>query len=169
MGVQRSCLWCPSPGVTAWLYAPYQFLMLRNVKIQAQQNYLPKPLPHAQASPQVRIKKRKSCPGLVPSHATIARHLNVVKIIFYCTFDKKKVKYVSDDGDLLKRTWHILNDIVLAWRRSVLAAPNDVHSGKFSVILWSFLQQLKANNLSIWLHFDNFATGFSWISSVGSS
>jgi len=36
-------LWCLGPGTTAWLYAPYQTLILRNVKIQAQQNYLPQP------------------------------------------------------------------------------------------------------------------------------
>jgi len=42
------------------------------------------------ASPQVRIKKRKNCPSLVPRHATIARHLNVVKIILHGTFDEKK-------------------------------------------------------------------------------
>jgi len=42
--------------------------MLRNAKIQTQQNYLPKPLPHAKAnatkaSPQVRLKKRKKLSG----------------------------------------------------------------------------------------------------------
>ena len=42
-------LWCLGPGATAWLYAPYQMLIMRNVKIQAQQNYLPQPLPHAKA------------------------------------------------------------------------------------------------------------------------
>jgi len=42
-------LWCRGPGATAWLYAPYLMLILRNVKIQAQQNYLPQPLPHAKA------------------------------------------------------------------------------------------------------------------------
>jgi len=44
---------------------------------------------------------------------------------------RKKVKHVSDSGALLKRTWHILNGIVLPWPRSVLTAPNDVHSEKF--------------------------------------
>ena len=42
-------LWCPGPGATAWLYTPYQILILRNVKKQAQQNYLPKPLPRTKA------------------------------------------------------------------------------------------------------------------------
>jgi len=55
----------------------------------------------------------------------------------------KKRKYVSDAGALLKRTWCILNGIVLGWRRSV----NDVHSDKFSALFRSFLQQLKAKNL----------------------
>jgi len=59
----------------------------------------------------------------------------------------KKGKYVSDAGALLKRTWCILNGIVLPWRRSVLAAPNDVQSDKFSIVFRSFLQQLKAKNL----------------------
>jgi len=54
---------------------------------------------------------------------------------------------MSDAGALLKRTWCILNGIVLPWRRSVLTAPNDVHSDKFSVLFLSFLQQLKAKNL----------------------
>jgi len=40
-----------------------------------------------------------------------------------------------------------LNSIVLSLRRSVLTAPNDVHSDKFSVLLRSFLQQSKAKNL----------------------
>ena len=34
-------------------------------------------------------------------------------------------------------------------RRSVVTAPNDVHSDKFSVLFRSFLQQLKAKNLSM--------------------
>jgi len=83
------------------------------------------------ASPQVRIKKRKNRPRLAPRYATIARHLNVVKIILHGTFDEKKVKYVSDAGALLKRTWCILNGIV---RRSVLTAPNAVYYDKFSVL-----------------------------------
>jgi len=68
------------------------------------------------ASPQVRLKKRKNYPILVPRYATIARHLNVVKIILHGTFDEKKVKYISDARALLKRTWRILNGIVLPWR-----------------------------------------------------
>jgi len=83
------------------------------------------------ASLQVRVKKRKNCPSLVPRYATIARHLNVVKMILHGTFDEKKVKYVSYAGALLKRTCCILNGIVLPWRQSVLTAPNDVHSDKF--------------------------------------
>jgi len=90
------------------------------------------------ASPQVRIKKRKNGPSLVPRYATIARHLNVVRIILHGTFDEKKVKYLSDAGALLKRTWCILNGIVLPWRRSVLTVPNNVHSDKFSVLFKSF-------------------------------
>jgi len=42
------------------------------------------------ASPQVRIKKRKNCPILVPRYATIARHLNVVKIICALHFWREK-------------------------------------------------------------------------------
>jgi len=42
------------------------------------------------APPQVRIKKRNKCPSLVPRYATIARHLNVVKIILHGTVDEKK-------------------------------------------------------------------------------
>jgi len=57
------------------------------------------------------------------------------------------VKYVSDAGALFKRRWCILNGIVLPWRRSVLTAPNRVHSGKFSVLFLSFLQQLQAKNV----------------------
>jgi len=57
------------------------------------------------------------------------------------------VKYVSDAGALLKRRWCILDGIVLPWRRSVLTAPNDVHSHKFSALFRYFLQQLKAKNL----------------------
>jgi len=61
--------------------------------------------------------------------------MNVVKIILHGSFDMKKVKYVSDDGALLKRTWYILNGIVLPWRRSVLTAPNNVHFDKFFSLL----------------------------------
>jgi len=99
------------------------------------------------ASPQARVKKRKNCPSLVPRCATIARQLNVVKIVFHMALLTKKVKYVSDAGAPLKRTWCIQNGIVLSLRRSVLTTPNDVHSDKFSVLFRSFLQQLKAKNL----------------------
>jgi len=99
------------------------------------------------ASPQVRVKKRKDCPSLAPRYATIARHLNVMKIILHGTFDEKKVKYVSDAGALRKRRWCILNGIVLPCRRSVLTAPNGVHHDNFSVLFRSFLQQLKAKNI----------------------
>jgi len=61
-----------------------------------------------------------------------------MKIISHGTFDDKKVKYVSDAGALLKRTWCILNGIVLLRRRSVLTAPNDVHSDKFSALFYLF-------------------------------
>jgi len=93
-------------------------------------------LPHAKALrhnsfTSSESKEAKNCPSPVPRYATIARHLNVVKMILHRTFDEKKVKYVSDGGALLKRTWCILNGIVLPWRRSVLTAPNDVHSDKF--------------------------------------
>jgi len=37
-------------------------------------------------------------------HATIARRLNVVKIILHGTVDENKVKYVSDARALLKKT-----------------------------------------------------------------
>jgi len=60
---------------------------------------------------------------------------------------KSEILYVSDAGALLKRRWCILNGIVLPWHRSVLTAPNDVHSDKCSVLFRSFLQQLKAKNL----------------------
>jgi len=43
------------------------------------------------------------------------------------------MKYVSDAGAPFKRSCYILNSIVLPWRRSVLTAPNDVHSDKSSV------------------------------------
>jgi len=142
----------PGPRAKCLIVCPYEMLILRNVKIQAQQNYLPQPLAHAKVLRHTSFtssesKKRKNCPGLVPRYATIARHLNVVKIILHGTFDEKKVKYVSDAEALLKRTWCILNRIVLPWRRSVLTAPNNVHSDKFSVLFRSFLQQLKAKNL----------------------
>jgi len=42
-------------------------------------------------------------------------HSNVVKIFLNGTFDEKKVKYVSDSGVLLKRTWYFLNGIILPW------------------------------------------------------
>jgi len=119
---------------------PLSILILRNVKIQAQQNYLPKPLPHAKAlrhksfTPSENKEAKKVVPSLVPRYATIASHLNVVKIILHGTFDEKKVKHVSDAGALLKRTWYILNGILLPWRRSVLTAPNDVNSDKFSIL-----------------------------------
>jgi len=93
-GVQKSCD-ARVRGQLLDCMPPTQILILRNVKIQAQQNYLPKPLPRAKvlrhkSSPQVRTKKRKSCPSLVPRYVTIARHLNVIKIILHGIFDEKK-------------------------------------------------------------------------------
>jgi len=70
------------------------------------------------------------------------------------------VKYVSDAGALLKRTWCILNGIVLPWRRIVLTAPNDVHSDNFCLNIALFLSKvhyfsfswcLKCRNPK-WLH-----------------
>jgi len=54
----------------------------------------------------------------------------------FCTavLTRKKVKYVSDAGAVLERTWYILNGIGIPWRRSVLTAPKVVHSDKFSVL-----------------------------------
>jgi len=52
---------------------------------------------------------------------------------------REKMKYVSDAGAPFKRTCYILNSIVLPWRRSVLTAPNDVHSEKSSVGYYSEL------------------------------
>jgi len=51
----------------------------------------------------------------------------------------------------------IINGIVDS-AESVLTAPNDVLSEKFTVLLWSFLQQLKVKNLSPNRH--------AWYSSV---
>ena len=88
-------------------------LILRNVKIQAQQNYLPQPLPHAKA---LRHKSFTSCESKEAKKLSESRtmlrnnsktlELNVVKITLHGTFDDKKVKYVSDAGALLKNTVH---------------------------------------------------------------
>ena len=145
-------LWCPGPKATAWLYAPYQMLILRNVKIQAQQNYLPNPCHNAKA---LRHKSFTSCRSkeakkLSESRTTSRNNSKTLERCednFAWNFDKEKVKYVSDAGALLDRTWCILNGIALPWRRSVLTAPIDVHSDKFSVLFRSFSQQLKAKNL----------------------
>jgi len=48
MGVQKSCD-ARAPGQLLDCMPLYQMLILRNVKIQAQQNYPPKPLPQAKA------------------------------------------------------------------------------------------------------------------------
>jgi len=69
--------------------------MLRNVKIQAQQNYLPKPLPRAKAlrhksfTSSENKEAKNNCPSHVPRYATIARHLNVAKSTLHGTFEKK--------------------------------------------------------------------------------
>ena len=146
-------LWCPGPRATAWLYVPpYQMLILRNVKIQAQQNYLPHPLPHAKALRHTSFtsSESKEAEKLSEFRTTLR---NKSKTLARCEnnfawhFWREKVEYVSDAGALLKRRLRILNDIVLPWRRSALTAPNDVHSDKFSVLFRSFSQQLKAKNL----------------------
>jgi len=98
----------PGPRGNCLIVCPYEMPILRNVKIQAQQNYLPKPLPHAKALRHTSFtsSESKEAKKLSESrYATIARHLNVVKIILHGTFDEKKVKYVSDAGALLERTW----------------------------------------------------------------
>jgi len=72
--------------------------MWRNVKIQAQQKYLPKPLPRAKALRHKSLtssenkKSAKSGRSLVPRYLTLARYLNDGKIILHGTFDEKKVK-----------------------------------------------------------------------------
>jgi len=110
------------------------------------------------ASPHVRVKKRKNCPSLVPRYTTVARHLNIVKIILHGTFDEKKVKYVSDPGALLKTTWCILNGIALPWRRSVSTAPND--SDKCSVS-FRFFTTIESEECIYDCIIAKFAIGFS--------
>jgi len=166
-------LWCPGTEATAWLYAPCKMLILRNVKIQVslQQNYLPQPFPHAKALRHKSFTsgENKEAKKLSESR-TKSRNNN--KTLERCEnnfvwhFWREKGKYVSDAGALLKRTWCILKVTVLPWRWSVLTAPNDVHSDKFSELFLSFLQQLKAKNLFL---IANFAIGFSWTSRTGSS
>jgi len=165
-------LWCPGPGATAWLCAPYQMLILRNVKIQVglQQNYLPQPLPHAKA---LRHKcftssENKEAKKLSESRTTLRNNSKTLECCennFVWHFWREKGKYLSDAGALLKRTCCTLKGIVLPWRWSVSTAPNDIHSDNFSVVLWSFLQ-LKTKNLFLSA---NFAIGFSWISRIGNS
>jgi len=77
------------------LYAPLPDANLRNVKVQAQQNYLPKPLPPAKALRRKSFtsSENKEAKKLSESRTTlrtIARPLKVVKIILHSTFDEKK-------------------------------------------------------------------------------
>jgi len=68
-------------------------LILRNVKIQAQQNYLPDALHHKSFT----SRENKEAKKLSKSRATLrnsGKNLNVVKIILHGTFDNKKVKHV---------------------------------------------------------------------------
>ena len=147
--------WCLGLGATAWFYTPYQILILKNVKIQAQQNTCPNSC-HVQkhyatkALPLVRIKKQKK---LSESGTTLHNNSKALGMLWkkFCMAisSRKKLKYLSDAGALLKRTWYILNGIVLPWCWNVLTALNRVHSDKICVMFWSFLQELKAKNLSM--------------------
>ena len=84
--VQRRAelLWRPCPGVIAWLQTPYQIPILKNVKIQEQQKYLPRPLlrakvlRHKSFTSSENTNSAKSCPSLLPRYLTIVRHLDDV-------------------------------------------------------------------------------------------
>ena len=129
-------------------------LILRNVKIQAQQNCLPKHLPHAKAlhHKSFTSSENKEAKKLSESRTTLrnsSKTLQCCENNFPWHFWPEKSEIRSDAGPLLKNAWCILNGIVLPWCWSVLTAPNDVHSDKFSVLFWSFSQLLKVKNLSV--------------------
>jgi len=65
----------------------------------------------------------------------------------YGRFAEKKVKFVSENILALFSKKYVFQCIVLG-AESVLTAPNNVLSEKFTVLFLSFLQQLKAKNLS---------------------
>jgi len=142
-GPRGSCLIvCPLPNSN-----------IEECKKQAQQKYLLKPLPRTKALRHKSFtwSENKEAKKLSESRTTLRNNSKALERCennFAWHFWRYKVKYVSDVGTLLKRTWYIVNGIVLPWRWSFSAAPNDVHSGKFSVLFWSFLQ-LKAKNLSM--------------------
>ena len=148
--------WCP--GQILVCMRPYQILVLRNVRntataiLPSQTFATCKRIP-----PQVRKRKEKNCPCLVSRYATTARALNVVK--FTCKATEfcmalsarqkwSTVRFRKFAGALLKNTKHVFKHIVLG-AESALTAPNDILSDKFTVLFWSFLQQLQAKNLSL--------------------
>jgi len=138
-------LWCP--GQLHDCMPPN----IEECKIQAQQNYLLQPLPHAKSlrHKSFTSSESKEAKKLSESRTMLrynSKTLERCENNFAWHFWRKKVKYVSDAGALLNRKWCILNGIVLSLRRSVLTAPNDVHTDKLSVLFPSFLQ-LKAENL----------------------
>ena len=160
-------LWCPGPGATAWLYAPYQMQKYKHSKTTC-----PNPC-HMQkhfatkASPQVRVKKRKNCPSLVPRCATIARHLNVVKIILHGTCDEIKWNtflilelYLKEHGAFWTVSYFLGAEVNSSERCSFW---------KIFCIISIFFTTIESEESIYDCIITNFAIGFSWISKTGSS
>jgi len=152
--VQRSCDARATGQLLECIPRPYQILMLRNVKIQAQQNYLPKPLPRAKALRHKSFtlsenkEAKNNCPSHVPRYATIARHLNVVKLTLHGTFEKKwntllMLELCLKEHDKFWTVSYFLGGEVFQQLRTMFNVT------KFLYYFDLFLQQLKAKNLSM--------------------
>jgi len=64
------------------------------------------------------------------------------------------VKYFFDAGAiLLKRTWCILNGIVIPWHQSVLIALRDVDSLAIFLYYFDLFYNGKWRRISLWLYY----------------
>ena len=113
--------------------------------------YLPQPLPHAKAlrHKSLTSSESKEAKKLSESRITLRNNSKTLERCennFAWHFWRKKWNmflmfelYLKEHGAF----WTV------SLRRSAWTAPNDDHCDKFSVLFRSFLQQLKAKNLSM--------------------
>ena len=156
--ISGSCRGLVMPGANTWLYAPYQNLLLRNVrntstaKLPAQTFATCKRIAPQKRRLKWELRSEKSYTSLVRttlrnnskaferSKTYVQRH-RFLQWRFWR--EKSVVQFRKNAGALLKNT--VRFQTYRTWL--VLTAPNGVISEKFTISFCSFLP-LKAKNLS---------------------
>ena len=121
----RAKVMMPMPRGNCLIVCPLPNADIEEWKIQAQQKYLPQPLPHAKAlrHKSSTSSENKEAKQMSESRTTLRNNSKTLErcennFAWHCW--RKKGKYFSDAGALHKRTWCILNGIILFWSRSQL-------------------------------------------------